>query len=59
MKGHLDVGDPRQWWAETLEALRLLLLAYRPEHIAGVYNLAAIPQGSFRSSVNCSGNWET
>ncbi len=47
MKGRLDVGDPRQWWGETLDALGLLPLLYRPEHIAGVYDLPAIHQDPF------------
>ncbi len=47
MKGNLDVGDPRQWWGETLGALGLLPLLYRPEHIANVYNLPAIHQDPF------------
>jgi PIN domain nuclease of toxin-antitoxin system len=28
MKGMLDVGDPRQWWTETLEALALFPLPF-------------------------------
>ncbi len=47
MKGGLDVGDPRQWWGETLDALGLLPLLYRPEHIAGLYDLPAIHQDPF------------
>ena len=40
MKGNLDVGDPRRWWRETLEALKLLRLAYGPEHVDQIGNLA-------------------
>lgn len=47
MKGLLDVGDPRQWWAETTQALALLPLAYRPEHIAAIYDLPSVHQDPF------------
>ncbi|HEY7392133.1 MAG TPA: type II toxin-antitoxin system VapC family toxin [Bryobacteraceae bacterium] len=47
MKGTLQVGDPRRWWAETLEALNLLPLLWRPEHVAELYNLPAIHQDPF------------
>lgn len=42
MKGKLRVGDPRSWWALTLEQLRATPLPLRPEHIHGVYKLPAI-----------------
>lgn len=47
MKGTLDVGDPRQWWKETIEALALTALVCRPEHIAALYHLPAIHQDPF------------
>ena len=47
MKGNLDVGDPRVWWQETIEALALLPVLFRPEHIAAVYPLPAIHQDPF------------
>ncbi|MDP2997727.1 MAG: type II toxin-antitoxin system VapC family toxin [Bryobacterales bacterium] len=47
MKGTLDVGDPRQWWGETLEALGLRPLLYRPEHIAVIYHLPPVHQDPF------------
>ena len=40
MKGKLDVGDPRRWWSDTLEELKLLPLVYRPEHVDQIGNLA-------------------
>jgi PIN domain nuclease of toxin-antitoxin system len=47
MKGTLDVGDPRQWWTETLKALALQPLPYRPEHIAASYDLPPVHQDPF------------
>ena len=47
MKGTLDVGDPRQWWSEALTALALQPLAYRPEHIAAIYDLPPVHQDPF------------
>lgn len=47
MKGMLDVGDPRQWWRETLDALALRPLAYRPEHIAALYDLPRFHEDPF------------
>jgi PIN domain nuclease of toxin-antitoxin system len=47
MKGTLDVGDPRLWWREALEQLNATALLLRPEHVAGVYSLAAIHKDPF------------
>jgi PIN domain nuclease of toxin-antitoxin system len=47
MKGTLDVGDPRVWWAETLDALASVPLHLRPEHIAALRELPAIHQDPF------------
>jgi PIN domain nuclease of toxin-antitoxin system len=47
MKGSLDVGDPRQWWSETLDELELHMLPFRPAHIAALYQLPAIHQDPF------------
>ena len=47
MKGALDVGDPRQWWTETLEALALFPLLYEPGHIAAIYDLPPIHRDPF------------
>lgn len=41
MKGTLDVGDPRAWWNDALKELAATALALKPEHVAGVYGLAA------------------
>lgn len=41
-KGLLDVGDPRLWWAETLDALLVKPLLYRPEHVKAIYELPPI-----------------
>jgi PIN domain nuclease of toxin-antitoxin system len=38
-KGNLDVGDPRIWWSETLDALALEPLLFRPEHVTEIYYL--------------------
>jgi PIN domain nuclease of toxin-antitoxin system len=47
MKGTLDVGDPRQWWTETLAALALQPLPYRPAHIAAIYDLPPVHRDPF------------
>lgn len=47
MKGVLDVGDPRHWWAETLEALALSPVLFRPEHIAAIYDLPPFHRDPF------------
>ena len=47
MKGTLDVGDPRQWYGQTLEALALRPLLYRPEHVAEIFTLPAHHQDPF------------
>lgn len=39
MKGSLDVGDPRQWWTDTIDALNLRPVLLRPEHIAALRTL--------------------
>lgn len=39
MKGSLDVGDPRQWWTDTIDALSLRPVLLRPEHIATLRTL--------------------
>jgi PIN domain nuclease of toxin-antitoxin system len=46
-KGILDVGDPRQWWRETLDSLVLTPLSYRPEHVAAALQLPPIHQDPF------------
>ena len=47
MKGSLNVGDPRQWWMETLSALALSPLSYRPDHVAAIYTLPPVHQDPF------------
>jgi len=47
MKGSLDVGDPRTWFAESLEALALTPLHLRPRHIDAVQSLPQHHQDPF------------
>jgi PIN domain nuclease of toxin-antitoxin system len=46
-KGALDVGDPRQWWAEALDLFGARALPVRPEHAATVYTLPPIHKDPF------------
>ena len=46
-KGGLDVGNPRLWWAETLDALGLQPLLLHPHHIAAICDLPPIHQDPF------------
>lgn len=47
MKGALEVGDPRQWWADALDLFGARALPLRPEHIAAVYDLPSIHKDPF------------
>lgn len=47
MKGNLDVGDPRTWWAEALDQLAARPLTLRPEHLAEVYALPPLHKDPF------------
>jgi PIN domain nuclease of toxin-antitoxin system len=47
MKGGLDLGNPRLWWAETLDALGLQPLLLHPHHIAAICDLPPIHQDPF------------
>ena len=47
MRGALDVGDPRDWFGKTLDALGLRSLLLRPEHVAAVLSLPPIHQDPF------------
>jgi PIN domain nuclease of toxin-antitoxin system len=47
MKGALQVGDPRDWWKETLRDLALLPLLWRPEHVDQLHGLPAIHRDPF------------
>jgi PIN domain nuclease of toxin-antitoxin system len=38
-KGKLDVGDPRAWWAGTLEQLSASALSLQPRHVAELLEL--------------------
>lgn len=47
MKGSLDVGDPRQWFAESLDALGLRSLPLRSQHVTALFTLPAVHQDPF------------
>jgi PIN domain nuclease of toxin-antitoxin system len=47
MKGTLDAGNPVQWFEQTRDALALLPLLLRPEHVAALLRLPAIHQDPF------------
>ena len=47
MKGALDVGDPRQWWAGALDSFGARALPVRPEHAAALYELPLIHKDPF------------
>jgi PIN domain nuclease of toxin-antitoxin system len=47
MKGKLNVGDPRIWWADALVALVATPLILNPLHIAGIYRLEPIHKDPF------------
>jgi PIN domain nuclease of toxin-antitoxin system len=47
VKGTLEVGDPRQWWAEALAVFSARALPVRPEHAAVLYDLAPIHKDPF------------
>ena len=47
MKGKLDIGDPRLWWAQALKQLVAAPLHIRPEHIEELTGLPAIHQDPF------------
>jgi PIN domain nuclease of toxin-antitoxin system len=46
-KGLLDVGDPRLWWAETLDTLAVECLPFRPEHVNGLHELPRLHHDPF------------
>jgi PIN domain nuclease of toxin-antitoxin system len=46
-KGALDVGDPRQWWADALALFGARALPLRPEHVAAVYDLPLVHKDPF------------
>ena len=47
MNGKLDIGDPRQWWADALDQLAARALPLRPEHAAALYGLPPIHKDPF------------
>jgi PIN domain nuclease of toxin-antitoxin system len=47
MKGSLTLGDPRQWFVQTLDALGLQPILFRPEHVAAIFQLPLIHQDPF------------
>ena len=47
MKGKLDVGDPRSWWATAVDDLAATPMALASEHVAEIYSLPAIHADPF------------
>ncbi|MGA8574795.1 MAG: type II toxin-antitoxin system VapC family toxin [Candidatus Cybelea sp.] len=47
MKGKLDVGDPRSWWATAVDDLAATPMALASEHVGEIYNLPAIHADPF------------
>ncbi|MGH9604714.1 MAG: type II toxin-antitoxin system VapC family toxin [Terracidiphilus sp.] len=47
MKGRIDVGDPRIWWAEALDKLVATPLMLRPEHVDALLKLPAFHKDPF------------
>ena len=47
MKGNLNVGDPRIWWAQALRQLSAIPLPILPEHVDRLYNLPSIHKDPF------------
>ena len=54
MKGLLDVGDPRLWFDETIEALSRQPLLHRPAHISALFGLPSLHQGPLRPRLDGS-----
>lgn len=47
MKGNLDVGDPREWWKDSLDQLAARPLTLQPAHVTAVYGLPSIHRDPF------------
>ena len=47
MKGMLEVGDPRLWFGETIDALALRPLLLRPEHVTTLFRLPPLHRDPF------------
>ena len=46
-KGKLDVGDPLEWWENSLNDLAATSLPFRPAHVAAIRSLANIHHDPF------------
>ena len=46
-KGTLDVGDPRQWWADALDVFAARALPVRPEHVSALCGLPSLHKDPF------------
>lgn len=44
--GKLDVGEPRLWWSDTLDALQLTPLPFRPEIVGAIGKNSQINGGT-------------
>lgn len=47
MKGKLNVGDPKRWWADVLEELAADSLPLLPQHVGGFLALPPIHKDPF------------
>lgn len=47
MKGRMDVGDPRTWWAEALDRLVAMPLMLRPKHVDALLKLPDVHKDPF------------
>lgn len=46
-KGKLDVGDPLEWWENSLNDLVATALPFRPAHVAAIRGIERIHQDPF------------
>lgn len=47
MKGGIDLGNPRTWWARAVEQLGASTLLLHPEHVAALSSLPPIHKDPF------------
>ncbi len=47
MKGKIEIGEPRTWWAMALEQLAASTLHLRPDHVSGLPSLPLIHKDPF------------
>ncbi len=47
MKGKIEIGEPRTWWATALEQLAATTLPVRPDHVSGLPSLPPIHKDPF------------